>query len=412
MLASGAAIGQLVLLLVSPIVSRLYAPADFGVFGVYLAVVGFVVVVASLRLELAIPLQRTEEDARDLVQVCCAIVFGVSAILLILLALFGNPVGQVLDLPESTILLLLFPLGVIALGIFNVASFWAISLAKYKELAISKGAYGVWASIVQVAAFPLGYFGLVSSDLVGRGLSNAHLFMRTGGKVSFTSIVSRSRARTLIRRNKRFPLIAAPAAAANSAGVYAPTLAIASIFGASTAGGYIFATRVIAAPSGLISAAVSRVYIGELSTSIKGESGEHWSVLVRTALGLALLGVLPFALLYVFAAEIFEFAFGAQWRQAGEIASAISPMLFMQFVAVPISQTLNLLGHQHTQATWDVLRLLGVVAVFIYSDHRGLGILPCIQLLAITATIFYALLILLSLIAARRPRGDVANLGQ
>ncbi len=62
-LLGGAAVGQVLLLLASPVVSRIYTPEDFGAFGVYLSLVAFFAAIASLRLELAIPLQKLREEA-------------------------------------------------------------------------------------------------------------------------------------------------------------------------------------------------------------------------------------------------------------------------------------------------------------------------------------------------------------
>jgi O-antigen/teichoic acid export membrane protein len=49
-------LGQAITVLVSPILTRLYTPEDFGVFGVYASILGIVTVVASLRYEYALPL--------------------------------------------------------------------------------------------------------------------------------------------------------------------------------------------------------------------------------------------------------------------------------------------------------------------------------------------------------------------
>lgn len=62
-LAGGAALGQGVAVLVSPIFAHLYSPADLGVFGIYALIPGILTVVASLHYELAILLPKDEERA-------------------------------------------------------------------------------------------------------------------------------------------------------------------------------------------------------------------------------------------------------------------------------------------------------------------------------------------------------------
>ncbi len=58
-LVTGTAFGQLIVLAASPLVTRLYTPADFGVLGVFSAFLGILGIAVTLRYELAIPLPRT-----------------------------------------------------------------------------------------------------------------------------------------------------------------------------------------------------------------------------------------------------------------------------------------------------------------------------------------------------------------
>jgi O-antigen/teichoic acid export membrane protein len=52
--SAGSAMGQGLLIVSAPLLTRLYTPADFGVLAVYVSIVSILVVVASLRYEVAI----------------------------------------------------------------------------------------------------------------------------------------------------------------------------------------------------------------------------------------------------------------------------------------------------------------------------------------------------------------------
>ena len=54
--SAGSAMGQGLLIVSAPLLTRLYTPADFGVLAVYVSIVSILVVVASLRYEMAINL--------------------------------------------------------------------------------------------------------------------------------------------------------------------------------------------------------------------------------------------------------------------------------------------------------------------------------------------------------------------
>ena len=65
-LAGGTAVAQGIGVLALPLITRLYTPEDFSVLAVFSSIVAIVSVAACLRLEIAIPLPETDEDAANL----------------------------------------------------------------------------------------------------------------------------------------------------------------------------------------------------------------------------------------------------------------------------------------------------------------------------------------------------------
>ena len=58
-LVGGTAAGQIIVMAASPILTRLYSPEDFGLLSVYAGLLGILGVIASLRYQLATPLERS-----------------------------------------------------------------------------------------------------------------------------------------------------------------------------------------------------------------------------------------------------------------------------------------------------------------------------------------------------------------
>ncbi|MFC6592942.1 hypothetical protein ACFP81_14350 [Deinococcus lacus] len=65
-LMGGTLAGQLAVLAVTPLLTRLYSPEAFNDFGLYMALSGIFSVLATLRLEAAVPLAHTDTDALGL----------------------------------------------------------------------------------------------------------------------------------------------------------------------------------------------------------------------------------------------------------------------------------------------------------------------------------------------------------
>ena len=62
-LTTGTALAQLILLLVSPILTRIYSPSDFGDLAIFLSILSVISVFVCGRYELAIVLPKNVEEA-------------------------------------------------------------------------------------------------------------------------------------------------------------------------------------------------------------------------------------------------------------------------------------------------------------------------------------------------------------
>ena len=68
-LAGGTALAQLIGVAASPILTRLYTPADYGVLAALNSLVGFLVIPATMRYQLAITVAAEDRQARALLGV-------------------------------------------------------------------------------------------------------------------------------------------------------------------------------------------------------------------------------------------------------------------------------------------------------------------------------------------------------
>ena len=71
LLAGGTAIGQAIYVFVTPILSRLYSPSDFGVLAIYAALLSILGTFTSLSYHLAIPLPEEDASAINLLVLSC-----------------------------------------------------------------------------------------------------------------------------------------------------------------------------------------------------------------------------------------------------------------------------------------------------------------------------------------------------
>ena len=73
---TGTAVAQVIGFALSPVVSRLYTPSDFGVFGSFGAVAGVIAAAATLEYTQAIMLPKSRADALNVFLVACLCALG------------------------------------------------------------------------------------------------------------------------------------------------------------------------------------------------------------------------------------------------------------------------------------------------------------------------------------------------
>jgi O-antigen/teichoic acid export membrane protein len=206
-------------------------------------------------------------------------------------------------------------------------------------------------------------------------------------------------------RYRRFPMIGSISAMLNFTGVFLPPILISSLFDPVFAGQFALSQRVTAIPLALIGQAVGQVYIGEASTVIRtGPEGLEGLVRV-TIRRLVQLGFIPVLAIAALGPLGFGWIFGTAWKQAGWIGLWLAPMYLLQFVAVPLSQTMNMLELQDRQLAWDLSRLIAVAAALVVPGRLGVGGMGTLAIYGGVMTIFYGILLISILRVSRGTRG-------
>jgi O-antigen/teichoic acid export membrane protein len=406
MLLGATAFGQVIALVVSPVLTRLTGPASFGVFGVYLAALGVLGAASSWRSGLAIPLPESDQDAAALVAAGALGSLGLASLAGVAVLLWGGWIArEVLSTPAIEPLLWLVPVGMLGVGLTDVLSGWCVRYQRFQPLARSRVSRSAGTSACQVI---IGFLvrgspvGLVGGDVIGRLYSVAEMARTIAraerGRGSFPSA---ARIRAVIARYRAFATISTPSTLINAAGAWAPVLLLTLWWGPVAGGLYTIGQRVIGVPIGLLGDSAGQVYISELAARSRGPRSTMTRLFARTARGLLLLGVPAGLAMLLLAPPAFRLVFGSQWTDAGVMVQWQSVALVCQLVAIPLAQTLNVLGHQREQFAWDLLRLGLTVLGFWWAHHAGLNAVGSIAVYGGVTTVTYLALIALGWRAVR-----------
>lgn len=333
-LVGGTSGAQILLTLAVPFLTRLYTPKDFGILAVYASLLAFIVVIASLRYELAIPLPKNEEDAANITFLSLILIIVISILIGIVVSSFGTFIAKLLNVPLLVNYFWLLPIGVFFSGAYSVFNYYSIRRKRYKTIAYTGFTKAVISIGVQFIAFKLGVFGLLLGQVIGQVVGTLTL-ARSSLNTFFFKQISWNGIFQMANRFRQFPIFSTWNSLLNTMGLYLPSLILAIFFGPASAGLYSIANRVLNLPASIIGRAVGQVFFGDAS---KVNREKNLGALMTKIIDKLLSFSIPPAIFAILIApSFFSLVFGNEWEIAGQFASLMIPWVILSFVFSPIS---------------------------------------------------------------------------
>lgn len=374
---SGTGGAQLLALLALPVISRFYTPADFGIFGIGLAIATLVTTVSSLQLHNAIILPRIKASAYGLHVIASAgsIVGGlVTAVVLWGVMFISTDVSYVFLTPSFILLVgMLVAVAGVAQSYQAIAvrekAFGAIgSVSIIRVILISGMQYGL-------AIHKAGFEGLLAAQVFGEFLV-CLCFIYLGKQSDWiVRPPSLKRLRALVRVYRSFVTYGTAQESMMAASQGAPLWILGHYYGGSISGYYSFANKVLIAPATLVGNAVRQVYSRRFAEKITKRDLLRREFFQTTAL-LAMIFLPLSAVIAPFAEDIFVFSFGASWAVSGEYAQSLIFWVVMGVCNAPATVIFRVTKRQKESFYYNValllLRVLLLVVGGMYMDSASL----------------------------------------
>ncbi|MDI9559942.1 MAG: oligosaccharide flippase family protein [Pseudomonadota bacterium] len=391
-LMSGTALAQVIPVLLSPVLTRLYSPEQYGTLALFTSVVGIFSVAATFRYELSIMLPEQDSDAVNIIVLSLILNFSLSTILLIITFLFDKQLTELLNNPLISRWLYFVPLMVFLIGVFQSMHYWLSRKNHYNQLSaalISRSGIKGGAQVGAVYAVPgIGTTGLIGGAIFGQFVATIIIV-----KQSFSQIfrafkkVSFKRITELGKKYKTVPLINTPHSLVNDLSSNLPVMLLTSFFTSKVAVLYSLALMAVMLPTGLVSNAIGQVFYQRISDAYnKKESLYPYTV--RLVKGLFFVSIIPFGLLFFLAPSLFGLIFGGQWTEAGLYTRILTPWILMRFVVAPMSYVPLVLSQQGKAFRIEVAGIIFVVIALVVGGMLEnvtltLSLLSCFSLLVL-----------------------------
>lgn len=406
-LATGVSIGQAIPIVISPVLTRLYTPEDFGILALFLSISTLVSVIASGRYEQAIMLPEDQTEALQLSIISWIIAVLTCSIMLLSIIVFHDQVMGLIRNNALKIYIYFTPLLTLSLATFNIQNVLATRLKAFSTLANVSVLKSIVSGSIQLAA---GFYrshpsGLISGQILGSISQNASLFLKLKNSIKTLSVPNWHTTKALLKRYIRFPQYSVAAVLSNTLTQNILNISVSSIFTIQLLGFYSFANRILILPMNFLGNSIGQVFFQE-ATREKNESGSSLKTLKATFWKLLVISLTGFGILHLFVEEMFTFVFGADWALAGLLAKHLIPMITAKFIVSPLSAINNIYNKQYISLIWQVgylvLTVTGLSIVFIYD----LEFTKFVSVYALAMMVYYFLMLPFLFIHAR---GDTSR---
>lgn len=381
-LMSGTMIAQAIIILASPILTRLYTPEEYGILGVYSSFVSILAVIASLKFDAALLLPKKDDNAIQIFKLSLLLILGTSALITFLLFFFEDVFLELTSTPELKTYIYLGILSIILIGLFNVFNSLLNRFGKYTGMATAKIVKSSGTTFGQLGFgfSQLGFKGLIFGRLIGDFFAFLiSLFILSKEKrFDFKKKEDSKSIYDISKEYKEFPKITALHALFNTISSAFPVFLLASFFSSDVVGNFNQSLKVTFLPITLISASTYQVFSRKVTETVNQERPIR-AIATSTIKKLFLVGIVPFCFLLIFAPNLFGFIFGEEWKTAGEYTQLLTPYIFMVFIVSPLAYLPILRNRQRKafriEIFYMVFRVLGLfLGVYLGNVYFAIGL--------------------------------------
>lgn len=390
-LMTGTTIAQAIPIAISPILTRIYTPEDFGMFALYMSLASILSIMATGRYELAIMLPKKDEDAINIVALSILISFFVSFITLLIIYIFNTQITKLLGNPEIANWLYFIPLTVLLTGIYQSFNYWSNRKKQYKRLATSRVLQSATTSTSNLG---MGFSGFGSSGLILGGVLGQSIATVILGKMIWREdkdrlyVIKRLKIVALLKKYIKFPKINMFHAFLNELKNPIINIILMKLYSSAILGQFYMINKILLLPSSLIGSSISQILYKDITTKHNNKEDYSKDILFMM-MKLFSFASIPFFIIIFFGEEIFVFVFGNNWIIAGELSSSFSLYILFHFVASPISIVPLIVDKQKTAFYWNLVGAILYIGLFLIGYNILYELSSVLILLSTVMSIYF-----------------------
>jgi O-antigen/teichoic acid export membrane protein len=319
-------LAQLIILLGTPLITRLYSPSDFADLSIISALIQFFGVFATLRYDNAIPLCDSDNEADILFIFCTLFIVGFSFLLFLIIVVLETFGVNLFNFKNQSYIYFV-PIGVSLFGFANLLSFFSIRVNLYKTLGVSRVLQSFTSVSFQIG---LGYtkfsiIGPILGYLFQIGFSTVYMFKTIWSKIVLIrqGKFGYENSKKVLEKFIRFPKYSLLEALMQMFSIQLPFFFLNYINDQSESGYLLNSMKFSQIPIVLVASSISQVYYGYIKENLN--NGKLQIMSLDIIIKLYNFIILPLIVFIPISPYVFETYLGNKWRHSGELMQWIIP---------------------------------------------------------------------------------------
>lgn len=391
-LVGGNAAAQVISFISAPVLSRLYAPADYGVSTMFFSIITTVSVFAMGKYEMGLVLPKEDTEAVDLFNLCAILLVSSAAIASVALFLTKDSLAALLHLDLPSWAYAIIPLSLLLIGFNTLLGNFATRFKEFKAIASRKVSQSVFGFLVNLSGGLLGWggVGLIIGNTVGQSAGFVSLWRLTRARTKDLHHRSRrSELAKVAREYKKFPLFNVASSFFNVFSWQLPAFMLGAFFDSGVVGYYGMGFRLVQLPISLLSSALAQVFFERAARAKRDGSMEELAAVTKRIYPLLFFyAALPVAFLGGLGREAVTFFLGASWATSARYLQILLPWIFVWALSSPLSSLLVVLNRQGTGLILNIV-IFATRFLSLYIGGRSQRVELALGLFSATGVVTY-----------------------
>ncbi|MDN5062707.1 oligosaccharide flippase family protein [Aliarcobacter butzleri] len=357
----GTLLAQLIPILISPILTRIYAVEVFGILALFLSILAIFISISNGKYELVFFSIKSKIARVANLQLSILFTIFISIFIFILLIL-----NIIFDFYTLEYIFLLLPFSILFAGINQAFQYFFNQIGLYKAIAFNKFFIAFFIAIVQVL---LGFIfiqfeniGLITGVCIGYFIGLIYFLKVYLRNDTFDLLlkIDFKRVFFVFKKYKNTFHYSLPTAFINSISLNMIVFILGLLYSPVLLGLYFMATRIVNAPLSVFSSAYSNIFNEKISNSTSKQKLYINSFLLN--LSVSIIVLTPFLL---YGEDIFGFIFGDSWRESGNMIKILAPLIILNFSVGSISGIFSIFLKNEIVFIWQIIYILIIFCLFI-----------------------------------------------